>query len=227
LTVFGIGQQLAPRHPIAPEFVGNDHSRRNCCEMMPAKAVRDVRCNKAACEPRMTEAAVRLLATKSVEGAAFADVLAATDAPRGSVYHHFPSGKTELLHAALDLASERGLEIIEATRGQSAAVVAGRFLGLWRELLDRSHFSAGCAVVAVTVAANDAKLLDHAGTIFRAWTERLSDLLVAGGLRKAAANQLATMLVAATEGAVVLCRAQRSREPFDRVAATLLRLTKT
>ena len=122
----------------------------------------------------MTEAAVRLLATKSVEGAAFADVLAATDAPRGSVYHHFPSGKTELLHAALDLASERGLEIIEATRGQSAAVVTGRFLDLWRELLDRSHFSAGCAVVAVTVAANDAKLLDHAGTIFRAWTERLS-----------------------------------------------------
>jgi TetR/AcrR family transcriptional regulator, lmrAB and yxaGH operons repressor len=144
---------------------------------------------------RMTEAAVRLLATKGVEGTAFADVLAATDAPRGSVYHHFPSGKTELLHAALDLASERGLEIIEATRGQSAAVVAGRFLDLWRELLDRSHLSAGCAVVAVTVAANDAKLLDHAGTIFRAWTERLSDLLVAGGLKKAAANQLATMLV--------------------------------
>jgi TetR/AcrR family transcriptional regulator, lmrAB and yxaGH operons repressor len=126
----------------------------------------------------------RLLATKGVEGTAFADVLAATDAPRGSVYHHFPSGKTELLHAALELASERGLEIIEATRGQSAAVVVGRFLDLWRELLDRSHFSAGCAVVAVTVAANDAKLLDHAGAIFRAWTERLADLFVVGGLKK-------------------------------------------
>jgi TetR/AcrR family transcriptional regulator, lmrAB and yxaGH operons repressor len=169
----------------------------------------------------------RLLATKGVEGTAFADVLAATDAPRGSVYHHFPSGKTELLHAALELASERGLEIIEATRGQSAAVVVGRFLDLWRELLDRSHFSAGCAVVAVTVAANDAKLLDHAGAIFRAWTERLADLFVVGGLKKASANQLATTLVAASEGAVVLCRAQRSREPFDRVAATLLRLTKS
>ena len=175
----------------------------------------------------MTEAAVRLLATKGVEGTSFADVLAATDAPRGSVYHHFPGGKTELLHTALEFASQRGLEIIEATRGQSAAVVAGRFLDLWRELLDRSHLSAGCAVLAVTVAVDDAKLVDHAGAIFRAWTDRLADLLVVGGMKKPSAIQLATTLVAASEGAVVLCRAQRSREPFERVAATLLRLTRS
>ena len=52
---------------------------------------------------------MRLLATKGVEGTSFAEVLEATDSPRGSVYHHFPGGKPELLHAALDLASERGL----------------------------------------------------------------------------------------------------------------------
>ncbi len=57
---------------------------------------------------RMVEGAVRLLATKGVEGTSFAEVLEATDSPRGSVYHHFPGGKPELLHAALDLASERG-----------------------------------------------------------------------------------------------------------------------
>jgi len=176
---------------------------------------------------RMVEGAVRLLAINGVEGTSFAEVLAATDAPRGSVYHHFPGGKSELLHAALDLASERGMAAMEATRGQPAAIVVERFLDLWRSLLDRFQLSAGCAVLAVTVAANDTELLDHAGMIFRAWTDRLTDLFVAGGMKRNAATQLAVTVVAATEGAVALSRAQRSREPFDHVATTLRRLAKS
>jgi len=173
---------------------------------------------------RMVEGAVRLLATKGVEGTSFAEVLAATDSPRGSIYHHFPGGKPELLHAALDLASERGLAAMEATRGQPAVAVVQRFLGLWRELLDRSRLKAGCAVVAVTVAAADDDLLDHAGTIFRTWTERLTELCAAAGMNQESARRLAVTVIAATEGAVALCRAERSREPFEEVSATLLSL---
>jgi TetR/AcrR family transcriptional regulator, lmrAB and yxaGH operons repressor len=172
----------------------------------------------------MVEGAVRLLATRGVEGTSFAEVLEATDSPRGSVYHHFPGGKPELLHAALDLASERGLGAMEATRGQPPAVVIERFLALWRILLERSELTAGCAVVAVTVAANDGDLLDHAGTIFRTWTERLTELCTTGGLDGNSARLLAVTVIAATEGAVALCRAERSMEPFDDVGTLLLSL---
>ena len=175
---------------------------------------------------RMVKGAVWLLATKGVEGTSFAEVLAATDTPRGSIYHHFPGGKPELLHAALDLASQRGLAAMEATRGQAAAAVVGRFLGLWRDLLDRSRLTAGCAVVAVTVAADDDDLLDHAGTIFRTWTERLTELCAAGGVDPESARRLAVTVIAATEGAVALSRAERSREPFEDVSATLLSLSQ-
>jgi AcrR family transcriptional regulator len=176
---------------------------------------------------KMVEGAVRLLAINGVEGTSFAGVLATTGAPRGSVYHHFPGGKTELLHAALDLASERGLAAMEATRGQPPAVVVARFLDLWRELLNRSKLTAGCAVLAVTVAAGDNELLDHAGTIFRTWADVLADLFATSGMKKAPARELAVTVIAATEGAVALSRAQRSREPFDHVAATLTRLAKS
>ena len=44
----------------------------------------------------MVDGAVILLATQGVEGTSFKEVLAAADAPRGSVYHHFPGGKSEL-----------------------------------------------------------------------------------------------------------------------------------
>jgi AcrR family transcriptional regulator len=175
----------------------------------------------------MVAGAVRLLATKGVEGTSFAEVLQTTDSPRGSVYHHFPGGKPELLHAALDLASDRGLEAMEATRGQPSAVVIERFLSLWRALLEYSQLTAGCAVVAVTVAGNDDGLLAHAGTIFRTWTELLTDLCVAGGTDLNSARPLAVAVIAATEGAVALCRAERSMEPFEDVETVLLSLVNS
>jgi AcrR family transcriptional regulator len=182
---------------------------------------------QGAVRDRMVEGAVRLLATKGVEGTSFAEVLDATDSPRGSVYHHFPGGKPELLHAALDLASGRALGAMEATRGQPSSSVIKRFFSLWRLLLDHSHLGAGCAVMAVTVAANDDELLDHAGTIFRTWTDLLSELCTAGGIDASAARQLAVTVIAATEGAVAMCRAERSTQPFDDIESVLLSLVKS
>jgi TetR/AcrR family transcriptional repressor of lmrAB and yxaGH operons len=182
------------------------------------------RAPRGAVRARMVEGAVRLLATKGVEGTSFAEVLEATDSPRGSVYHHFPGGKPELIHAALDLASERALTAMVASRGQSAAIVVERFLSMWRALLERSEFKAGCAVVAVTVAANDDDLRDHAGAIFRTWTELLADLFEAGGVDAGSARLLAVIAIAATEGAVALCRAERSMQPFQDVETVLLTL---
>jgi TetR/AcrR family transcriptional regulator, lmrAB and yxaGH operons repressor len=176
---------------------------------------------------KMVKGAAGLLATKGVEGTSFAEVLAATDAPRGSIYHHFPGGKSELVHAALDLVSTRALAVMESRRGSSAEAIVEQFLDLWRQLLDHSELTAGCAVLAVTVAGSDDDLLDHTGAIFRDWTVHLAGLLVDGGVAESSAQQLAVMIIAATEGAVALCRAERSREPFDVVDKALLRLVSS
>lgn len=50
----------------------------------------------------MIEAAWLLIAERGLEGMATREVLARTGAPRGSVYHHFPGGRTELIEAAID-----------------------------------------------------------------------------------------------------------------------------
>lgn len=174
----------------------------------------------------MVDGAVRLLATQGVEGTSFSEVLAAADAPRGSVYHHFPGGKSELIHAALDRASERSLAAMEAFRGQSASEVLEHFLGLWGRLLESSDLNAGCAVLAVTVSNPQRDVHDHVRSVFTAWIDLLTELFVAGGLRAKAARRLATATIAATEGAIVLSRAQRSKKPFDEVARTLMDLVQ-
>ncbi len=174
---------------------------------------------------KMIESAVTLLALHGLEGTAFSDVIERSGAPRGSIYHHFPEGKDQLVMAAIELAGERAIGVLDALHGSTPRAVTEAFLELWRAVLVRSDLRAGCAVLAVTVATDSADLLDQAASIFRAWRGRIAELFVEGGMAGDAAARLATTLVAATEGAVVVSRAERSLEPFDLVAAELLTAT--
>jgi TetR/AcrR family transcriptional repressor of lmrAB and yxaGH operons len=170
----------------------------------------------------MIEGATRLLATRGLQATSFTEVLALTGAPRGSIYHHFPDGKDQLVAAAVDHAGRVATELIEAQAGSSPREITRVFLEAWRQVLVRSQFQAGCSVLAVTVATDSPVLLEHAATVFRNWRKRLAELLVQGGVDPATATGFATLLVAGAEGAVVLSRAEQSMEPFEFVAVQLL-----
>ena len=137
---------------------------------------------------RMVAGAARLLAEHGPLGASFGAVLAATGSARGSTYHHFPGGKKEMYTAALDLASSRALTAIEDVRRQPATVVVQRFIDMWRTLLTRSDLRLGCAVLAVAVAGDDAQVVDHAGSIFRDWRERIVIDLASGAIKSLASG---------------------------------------
>ncbi len=171
---------------------------------------------------RMVESAVLLLAKRGLQATSFSEVLEKSGAPRGSLYHHFPNGKDELVDAALDLTESRLNALLDRMAGSTAEEITAFFLAIWREVLTRSQFSAGCAVVAVTVATDSPALLEHTATIFRAWRARLTDLLAQGGLAATDAPRFAATLVAGSEGAVVMSRAEQRMEPFDLVTEQLL-----
>jgi TetR/AcrR family transcriptional repressor of lmrAB and yxaGH operons len=176
---------------------------------------------------RMVEGAVRLLAERGLQETSFSEVLELTGAPRGSIYHHFPEGKDQLVAAAVDLAGERAIRLLNGMAGASAVEIATRFLGIWRLVLDKSGFQAGCSVLAVTVATDSADLLAHTSAVFRAWRSTLAGLLEIGGMTAANASRFATTLIATSEGAVVMGRAERSLEPFDEAAGQLIFFAET
>jgi TetR/AcrR family transcriptional regulator, lmrAB and yxaGH operons repressor len=171
---------------------------------------------------RMIEGAIRLLARQGLQATSFAEVLELTGAPRGSVYHHFPGGKEQLVSAAIDRAGAHALQALDGRPEASAEELTARFLGLWREVLVRSQYRAGCAVLAVTVATDSQELLQHAGAVFRSWRAQLAELFEQRGLAAREAAQFAATLVSASEGAVALSRAEQSLEPFQLVADYLL-----
>jgi TetR/AcrR family transcriptional repressor of lmrAB and yxaGH operons len=171
---------------------------------------------------RMVDGAVRLLATRGLQGTSFSEVLELTGAPRGSVYHHFPEGKDQLVGLAVDRAGQNALALVDSWAGSDAEQVTRNFLAVWRELLLRSHLTAGCSVLAVTVATDSPDLLAHTSAVFRAWRSHLAELLRQGGVEDAAAQRFAALLVASSEGAVVMSRAEQSLDPFELVAEQLI-----
>ena len=168
---------------------------------------------------RMIDSAAVLVARHGSRGTSFSEVLEASGAPRGSLYHHFPQGKEQLVDAAVAAAGERSLARLADLEGAPAGEVATRFLGMWRALLTATDFGVGCAVAAVTVDAESDALLERAARVFRAWRSRLAELLAAGGVGDDRAASLAALLIATSEGGVLLARAERDLAVFDAVAA--------
>src|SRR5438128_10790510 len=58
---------------------------------------------------KMVRSAARLIRSRGVTATSFSEVLAASGAPRGSIYHHFQNGKEELAADAIRWTSERAL----------------------------------------------------------------------------------------------------------------------
>ena len=170
---------------------------------------------------RMTGGALRLLATGGFQATSFSNVLELTGAPRGSIYHHFPGGKDELVIAALDLAEANASAALTAAGGTTPAEVADAFLEMWRHLLVQTECGAGCSVLGVTVSADSPDVLERAAEIFREWRASLTQRLTDAGLEPSTAGPFAALLIAGAEGAVVLSRAEKSIEPFETVATQL------
>jgi AcrR family transcriptional regulator len=154
------------------------------------------------------------------------DVLAHSGAPRGSVYHYFPGGRKQLLSEAIDYAGEFVAGRIE--RATDALEMLDALLHDYREQLLRSDFRAGCPVVAVAVEAGDSEsdLYRHADAAFGRWQELLEERLAAQGVSSSRARELAVLVIASIEGAIVMARARRDVEPLDNVHRQLRALLR-
>ncbi|MCC5574169.1 TetR/AcrR family transcriptional regulator [Microtetraspora sp. AC03309] len=180
---------------------------------------------------RIIMGAADLIRRRGLAGSTVRDLAAHSGAPLGSTYHYFPRGKQQLAAEAVRFAGELVTRSLE--RELEAGPVAGlrAFLALWRQIVIDSDFSAGCPVLAVAVeeppADTDPEAVHAAAEVFTTWEDLLAASLRDHGAPAGDAAQLATLIVAAVEGTVALCRAKRGIEPLDAVATQLETLVTT
>ncbi|WP_241474074.1 TetR/AcrR family transcriptional regulator [Mycolicibacterium neoaurum] len=171
---------------------------------------------------RLVAGAADLLARHGFGTMSMRELARHADAPLGSTYHYFPGGKPELTAEAVRWADRETGAVLR--QGLVDGPVAGlrSFVHMWRRALVDSDFGRGCAVMAVAVhedpgdAARDAAVF-----AFSNWTTELCAVLRRSGISHEAAAELATLVIAAVEGAVAMCRAERSLQPLEVVAARL------
>ena len=176
----------------------------------------------------MVRSAADLIQRHGVNATSFSEVIAASGAPRGSIYHHFPDGKNQLATEAVQSIAEPMLRHQGACRAQTPAGVLDWFIDIWRQVVVTSGGARGCVVagVAIDTLPTEPELMQLVQTTFRTFIGLLSQQLEAAGETTARSKAIATAAVAGMEGAMILCRADRSVVPLEVVAAELHRLLR-
>lgn len=176
----------------------------------------------------MLRSAAELLREHGAAGVTIDAVLARSGSPRGSVYHHFPEGRSQLLREALEFAGHQITEAIDQAAGGDGTALLRRFAELWRDALVCSDYAAISPVLAAAVGSgqDEQQLSAVAGDIFRSWRDASIEAFVREGFDRAEATALAHTTISALEGAVVLCRSTRTLEPLDDVTREMEFLVK-
>lgn len=171
---------------------------------------------------RMLTSALALLRERGANGVTLDAVLAHSGAPRGSIYHHFPGGRDQLVVEAAAIGGDLVADILEHHGGDPCAAL-NELVAFWKQLLHDSDYRAGCPVVALAIDGQQripeaAELTRH---VFGRMTTEMVRILRDAGASEGHAHSMATVAIAALEGAVILCRVQQSTQPLDDVAALL------
>ncbi|HLR98492.1 MAG TPA: TetR/AcrR family transcriptional regulator [Mycolicibacillus parakoreensis] len=178
---------------------------------------------------RMLVSAIELLRERGAGAVTVDAVLAHSRAPRGSVYHHFPGGREQIMAEALQIAGDTIGAFIEQATTIDPHTALDRMAAFWSSSLRASDFRAGCPVVSVAVGAapDDAPLQVTAAAMLQRWHGVLRAALIEVAVPAERARRLAHLTVATLEGAVILCRARRSLEPLEDAVAELHELLAT
>ncbi len=176
----------------------------------------------------IVNAAVALFRQQGYTGTGVADIADESGAPRGSLYHYFPDGKSAIAAAAIAEAGQR----VAATLGALASELPttadllrahARLLAGW---MRESGFRDGCPITSVLLElAPEDRTVRAAGR--KAYATRIGILrnkLVADGFPPPRADRLAVLCASALQGALIQARTERNGAAIETTADELARM---
>lgn len=176
---------------------------------------------------RMVRSAAQLIRRKGVSGTGMREIVTEAKAPRGSLQHYFPGGKEELVSDALlwagDLSARRIRRSLSQLQSKTPSALLASIVDRWQRDLTDEQFASGCPLVAAAAdtAATSEQLRQVLQRAFDGWLQPLSESLVELGVPLERSDNLAVVIIAALEGAIVLARIRRDLTPFDALVLEL------
>jgi TetR/AcrR family transcriptional repressor of lmrAB and yxaGH operons len=172
---------------------------------------------------KLVDATATLLRRQGYHATGLSAIVDESGAPRGSLYFHFPGGKDELAVAALEQAGVEWRARIEAAVAGAPDLGAAidAIVKVLADDLAASDWEHGCPVAAVALESASPAVQDAVRRHYARWLDDIAARITEFGVAKAAAKQVATVALAAVEGALLLAKVQRSKQPLLVVGAAL------
>ena len=156
------------------------------------------------------------------------EIVDVSGAPKGSLYHYFPLGKSSIAVAAVAEAGRRVAATLTklVKECRSTGDVVRRHAELLAGWMRASGFRDGCPITTVLLelAPGDRDVTEAGRTAYRTRVSILADKLVADGFPKARADALAVLCTSALQGALIQARVERSGRALETTATELARL---
>lgn len=174
--------------------------------------------SSAATRDRILTATIELFRRQGYNGTSLSQVVEASAATTGSIYHFFPGGKDDLAAEVLRVSGAGYGELAEAIVRSAVDVSVGMhdaFVGA-AGVLAETDFIDPCPIgtVAREVASTNDALREVAAEVMVDWIDRLGAVMVQAGIAPDEARRLASFGVTAIEGGFVLARTLRSVDPL-------------
>ncbi|GAA5182564.1 TetR/AcrR family transcriptional regulator [Rugosimonospora acidiphila] len=182
---------------------------------------------------RMVYSAAQLVRSHGVAGTGVREVVARAEAPRGSFQHYFPGGKDQLVGEALvwsgDFAAHWATRYRDTTRHPTPAGLFAHLVRYWRDDLTAHRYERGCPVMATAadLAGGDSAVNEQLRAATERWETAVADELARMEVPRSRARSLATLMLSALEGAIMLARVHRDVGRLDTVVAELSPLLRS
>lgn len=176
---------------------------------------------------RMVFSAAQLIRRDGVATAGMREVAAHARAPRGSLQHYFPGGKEQLVNEAVGWAARyagnRVARFLAALPEPTPSGLFAEMVRQWTEEYRADGFAGGCPVAAATVdcAESTVSTREAVSAAFTTWTGAVSRALADMGVPEGRADALATLMISALEGAILVARAERDVRALTTVCREL------
>ncbi len=164
-------------------------------------------------------AAAGLFRERGYSATGMNDIVAASGAPKGSLYHYFPAGKAQLGAAAVTLAGGAVASFMQSLAEQtdSSSAFLRAYGHLVGEALAQSGFRLGCPISTVLLEnAPQEEAITQAGRdVIAQWAGIVAGVLERDGVQEATAHRLASLTIALIQGALLQSRVAQSIAPLQ------------
>lgn len=167
----------------------------------------------------------RLIEVQGYQATGIKQILAASEAPKGSLYYYFPEGKDELVEEAIAYTGKIiAGRLEEGMRAYDTAVEAvPAFLRQLSHYVHQSGYQAGGPITAVAMeaASTNERLNAACRQAYQQWQAVIEKKLRTDGHTTNRSRQLASVTIALIEGAIILSRTERTTTPLMHAAEEL------